>query len=212
MSASASATISCRRKGTCWLGFFEAGLRAARTALALMRRRLATGFEAKALEHRNEQVRQRIVVLPIEAQMLASLVALRRAMRAYPIRHAVSFHSSIDRALLFCVHNEAFSQVFPRYAAIDTFHVSGSTPTGTRARLEALAGPLGLPGAEVAAWVAGFEYLQLMRLGVQAAGAAPALANRVELASLNEIDRRVLRETLRVARRLQQRLELDYLR
>ncbi|MEN9631404.1 MAG: hypothetical protein RJA10_4632 [Pseudomonadota bacterium] len=89
---------------------------------------------------------------------------------------------------------------------------AGVTETGTRARLEALAGPLGLPAAEVAAWVAGFEFLQLMRLGVQAAGAAAAQANRVELATLNEIDRRVLRETLRVARRLQQRLELDYLR
>jgi CBS domain-containing protein len=60
--------------------------------------------------------------------------------------------------------------------------------------------------------VAGFEYLQLMRLGVQAAGAPPGRANEVEVASLNDIDRRVLRETLRVARRLQQRVELDYLR
>jgi CBS domain-containing protein len=32
------------------------------------------------------------------------------------------------------------------------------------------------------------------------------------VASLNGIDRRVLRETLRVARRLQQRVELDYMR
>ena len=87
---------------------------------------------------------------------------------------------------------------------------AGVQATGTRARLEALAGTV--PEAEIAAWVAGFEYLQLMRLGVQAARAAPGQANEVEVASLNDIDRRVLRETLRAARRLQQRVELDYLR
>jgi len=89
---------------------------------------------------------------------------------------------------------------------------AGVTATGTRARLEALAAPLAIPAPEISAWVAGFEYLQLLRLGVQAGGAAPGHANRVEVATLNGIDRRVLRETLRVARQLQQRLELDYLR
>jgi len=89
---------------------------------------------------------------------------------------------------------------------------AGVDATGTRQRLHGIAAPLAIPAAEISAWVSGFEYLQLMRLGVQAGGAAPAQANRIELASLNEIDRRVLRETLRVARRLQQRLELDYLR
>jgi CBS domain-containing protein len=88
----------------------------------------------------------------------------------------------------------------------------GVAATNTRQRLEALAAPLSVPEAEIDAWVAGFEYLQLMRLGVQAAGAPPGRANEVEVASLNDIDRRVLRETLRVARRLQQRVELDYLR
>ena len=34
--------------------------------------------------------------------------------------------------------------------------------------------------------------------------------NRVEVAKLNDIDRRVLREALHAARRLQQRIELDY--
>jgi CBS domain-containing protein len=89
---------------------------------------------------------------------------------------------------------------------------AGVRATGTRQRLEAMAAPLSIPASDIAAWAAGFEYLQLLRLGVQAGGAAPEAANVVQLASLNEIDRRVLRETLRVARRLQQRLELDYLR
>ena len=89
---------------------------------------------------------------------------------------------------------------------------AGVGATGTRARLEAVAGPLKLPAAEVATWAAGFEYLQLLRLGVQAGDAEAANPNLCAVAELNEIDRRVLRETLRAARRLQQRVELDWAR
>ena len=52
----------------------------------------------------------------------------------------------------------------------------------------------------------------MLRLGVQAGRPAAEDANRVKIARLNEIDRRALRDALRVARRLQQRVELDYLR
>ncbi len=90
-----------------------------------------------------ELIRENIFVRPdkgrwnkeIEADMLASLVALRKAMRKYPIRHAVSFHGSIQRAELFQAHNDAFSRAFPDYGALATFHVSGQTPTGTRSRV-----------------------------------------------------------------------------
>ena len=90
-----------------------------------------------------ELIRKNVFVRPdkgrwdkeIEADMLASLVALRKAMTKYPIRHAVSFHSSIQRAELFKNHNDAFSQAFPNYGGLETFHVSGKTPTGTRARI-----------------------------------------------------------------------------
>jgi Helicase conserved C-terminal domain/Phage-integrase repeat unit len=71
----------------------------------------------------------------IEADMLASLIALRKAMAKHPIRHAVSFHASIQRAGLFKMHNEAFTRAFPEYGDLETFHVSGRTPTGTRARI-----------------------------------------------------------------------------
>ena len=50
----------------------------------------------------------------IEADMLASLVALRKTMDKYPIHHAVSFHGSIQRAELFKSHNDAFSHAFPK--------------------------------------------------------------------------------------------------
>lgn len=93
----------------------------------------------------------------------------------------------------------------------------GVPATGTRARLEAAALALGLGEQEGSAWAAAFEFLQLLRLQVQldAAGAAPASGsspNRVDVGTLNPIDRRMLRESLRIARTLQQRLELDYRR
>jgi CBS domain-containing protein len=87
----------------------------------------------------------------------------------------------------------------------------GVAVTGTRARFEAVAPRLGLE-QEVATWIGAFELLQMFRLRVQ--GGEPAAAtdnpNRVDLATLNPLDLHVLRESFRVARRLQQRIELDY--
>jgi CBS domain-containing protein len=88
----------------------------------------------------------------------------------------------------------------------------GVARTGTRERFEALAPLLKVPEHESQAWVAAFEYLQMLRLRAQMgeAGSGAERANRVELDSLNDIDRRMLKESLRVARRLQQAVELDY--
>lgn len=84
----------------------------------------------------------------------------------------------------------------------------GVADTGTRQRFEAIAAVQRVPAHESGAWVRGFEFLQMLRLRSQAAGAA----NLVDMASLDDIDRRMLKETLRVAQRLQQRLQLDYQR
>lgn len=94
----------------------------------------------------------------------------------------------------------------------------GIAATGTRARLEAAGRALNVPAHESEAWVAAFEFLQLLRLQVQLREPAVAPAggddnpNRIDVATLNDIDRRMLKESLRVARRLQQRLEMDYQR
>jgi CBS domain-containing protein len=95
----------------------------------------------------------------------------------------------------------------------------GIGETGTRARLEAFASKAGLDHQESDAWVRGFEFLQSLRLTVQldadsreSVAAPDGNANLVDVGALNDIDRRVLREALRVARRLQQRMELDYQR
>lgn len=71
----------------------------------------------------------------MEADMLAAMVALRKAMKEHPIKHAVSFHGSIQRAELFKAHNDTFTREFPEFGNLETFHVSGQTPTGTRSNI-----------------------------------------------------------------------------
>jgi CBS domain-containing protein len=95
----------------------------------------------------------------------------------------------------------------------------GLAATNTRERFEAAAQAMGAPAQEAEAWVSGFEVLQLLRLQVQlarerreAVDASDGNPNLIQVNVLNDIDRRVLKESLRVARRLQQRIELDYLR
>ena len=94
----------------------------------------------------------------------------------------------------------------------------GLPATSTRARLEGAARQMGVEPQEGEAWVSGFEFLQSLRLQVQlVAGSAEAAppaerANLIELGALNDIDRRMLKESMRVARSLQQRLEMDYQR
>lgn len=88
---------------------------------------------------------------------------------------------------------------------------NGIEATGTRERLEGAGRAMGVPSAEHGAWIGAFEFLQLLRLRVQLgeAGAA-ADPNRVVLDNLHDVDRRILKESLRMARRLQQRMRLDY--
>jgi len=90
----------------------------------------------------------------------------------------------------------------------------GIAETGTRERFEAYAAGAGVPAHEAQSWVHGFEYLQQLRLRSQLARAFAGEdgSNVLDLDQLDDLDRRVLKETLRVAQRLQQRMELDYQR
>ena len=87
----------------------------------------------------------------------------------------------------------------------------GISLTGTRERLLAAGPIMGVTGSEYESWVRGFEFLQMLRLQTQLDAALPLeQANQIELARLNDIDKRILRETFRVGRSLQQRMQLDY--
>lgn len=90
----------------------------------------------------------------------------------------------------------------------------GITEVNTRRRLEAVARLKGVPEHHAQAWVSGFEFLQTLRLRAQIKGLDPATPhagpNHIRLDALNDIDERILKETLRLVRRLQQEVELDY--
>jgi len=66
-----------------------------------------------------------------EARSLASMLALRKAMKQFPIKNAVSFHSSIEKA----IRNKELQQHITEsyhYEPIDTFTVSGKLSTSKR--------------------------------------------------------------------------------
>ena len=87
----------------------------------------------------------------------------------------------------------------------------GIQEANTRKRLEAAGPMLKLAETEYGSWVSAFEFLQMLRLRVQLdSETAQASPNEILVAALNDIDRRILRESIKVAHRIQQRLQLDY--
>ena len=92
----------------------------------------------------------------------------------------------------------------------------GVPEVNTRRRFEAVGGTLKASAREREGWIGAFEFLQMLRLRtqLQPAGGSlpPAQANLIEPSSLNDVDRRTLKECLGIARRLQQRMTLDYRR
>jgi len=66
-----------------------------------------------------------------EARSLASMIALRKAMKAFPIKNAVSFHSSIERAVRNKEVQKHITDTY-NYKPIETYHVSGKLPTSKR--------------------------------------------------------------------------------
>ena len=91
--------------------------------------------------------------------------------------------------------------------AARVFSLAASVPaTGTAQRLRLGGGRLGMPAAEIDAIIEAFYFIQLLRLRASDSGAL----NRVHPDALNEVDRRILKECFRQARKLQTRLALDY--
>lgn len=86
---------------------------------------------------------------------------------------------------------------------------NGITATNTSERIRGVAPRLRMGEDEAGAIVDGFHFVQLLRLRQQEiAGTHPP--NRIDPESLNELDRRILKEALRQARKLQSRLEMDF--
>jgi CBS domain-containing protein len=69
-----------------------------------------------------------------------------------------------------------------------------------------------VPEHERQGWASAFEVLQMLRLRVQVQAADGQATNRVDVESLDDIDRQLLKEAMKVGKRLQQRVSLDWLR
>jgi CBS domain-containing protein len=87
---------------------------------------------------------------------------------------------------------------------------NGIGETGTPQRLRAAAEKGKIGRDDVAALVDAFYFLQQMRLRQQQQGTPLGLANRVDPDTLNEMDRFVLKESFKQAKKLQNRIRLDY--
>ena len=89
---------------------------------------------------------------------------------------------------------------------------TGVEATSTVQRLRQGGSRIGMPAEELSAMADGFHFIQLLRLRHQHLDTdhgAPG-DNRVKPDNLNELDRRILKEAFRQARKIQLRLKLDY--
>ncbi|MGQ0577374.1 MAG: DUF294 nucleotidyltransferase-like domain-containing protein [Betaproteobacteria bacterium] len=89
---------------------------------------------------------------------------------------------------------------------------SGDTHTGTVDRLRGAARALGIGGGEAEAWIEAYLFIQALRLRRHHAQIErnQTTDNFLDPNTLNDLDRRILREALQQARRLQTRIKLDY--
>lgn len=93
------------------------------------------------------------------------------------------------------------------------YALAHATPqTNTAGRLRAVRAAIGMSDAHAEASVGAFFAIQAIRLRVQARGQGTdaALHNRIDPANLGRLDSTMLKESLRIARELQQRLALDF--
>ena len=58
--------------------------------------------------------------------------------------------------------------------------------------------------------IAAFDLMQKLRLRLQQTDTAAGQANRIDPEELNELDRLILKEAFKQAKKLQQRLQLEY--
>jgi len=92
---------------------------------------------------------------------------------------------------------------------------TGVTHTNTIQRLRLSAAKMNLPESEIEAWIDALLFIQVLRLRHHDESSAKglsddALDNLIDPKLLNELDRRILKEAFRQARKAQAKLRLDY--
>ena len=89
---------------------------------------------------------------------------------------------------------------------------TGASGTNTVQRLRQSAAKLNIGEAEIGAWVEALHFIQILRLRRQHEefSLGEAMDNFIDPDALNDLDRRILKEAFRQARKLQTRLAMDY--
>jgi CBS domain-containing protein len=87
---------------------------------------------------------------------------------------------------------------------------AGVTRTGTIQRLRSSAARFKVHPSEVEAWIDAFLFIQVLRLRHHDQMQGEKMDNLIDPESLHELDRRILKEAFRQARKLQARLALEY--
>lgn len=97
-------------------------------------------------------------------------------------------------------------------AARITALANGIAATNTVERLQSAGEARALNPDDVAAWVDAYHFIQLLRVRIhrRQAEEGEELSNIINPDTLNELDRRILKEAFRQARKLQAKLTLDY--
>ena len=169
-------------------------------------------FDLRALAGRRdlaETLREQITRKSAGLSRFAKQMADNALRHRVPLnwRGAIDTRDVDDRAVVDVKRNGTaiFVDVARLYAL-----ALGVPHTGTRERFEAIGPLLRVAAPDSQAWIAAFEYLQTLRLQVQMTDTPLESANLVDLKALNNIDRHILKESFRVARRLLQKIELDY--
>ncbi len=157
-------------------------------------------------------LRRHITEQAAQAPRFLKMLALNALQRTTPLTWTGAIDTHDDGTVDLKLRGTAIFVDAARLYAL----AHGITATNTRERLQAIGAALGVKAREYEGWIGAFEFLQMLRLRVQTEIAEgrgdPDQPNRIVVRTMNTIDRRILKESLRLMGELQQRMQLDYAR
>lgn len=158
-----------------------------------------------------DQLRDWLLARTVGASLFLRFMAGNAMLAPPPLGVVRDFVYQKNRQFPHTIDLKAFgSRPFVDAARIFAL-ASGISHTSTVQRLRAVAERMEFARDDVAAMVEGFYFIQQLRLRHQQdGGTRPDSANRIDPDQLNELHRHVLKQAFKQARKLQQKLQLDY--
>lgn len=155
-----------------------------------------------------EQLRTLLLAMTVATPSFEHLMAANALQAEVPLNFRGEIAVDEDEAIDL---KKFGSRIFVDAARIFAL-ASGTRAVNTTERLRQAGAAAGLQAAEIAAVDAAFTHILRLRLAQQIEAAARGEAGGYGLkpAALHDLDRAILREALKQARRLQQRLKLNY--